>query len=156
SKVEPSQPPQPGPTNPAPFPLPEAPFSASVRCLDRHGYDWTFTARAATQKEFVVNVNDLSAMLQGQGFAPTKSPKTDDKPAPKPETKAEHHHEWDSRQDAPICPEHDNEMKLRQGRKGKFWSCDYHDDDDGWCKYTEPYRPHAKDRPQRRNDNWED
>ncbi len=37
---------------------------------------------------------------------------------------------------APICPVHGQPMRLRQGRRGSFWSCSARDEWGQWCRET--------------------
>ena len=37
---------------------------------------------------------------------------------------------------APICPVHGQPMRLRQGRRGSFWSCAARDEWGEWCTQT--------------------
>jgi hypothetical protein len=37
---------------------------------------------------------------------------------------------------APICPVHGQPMRLRQGRRGSFWSCSAKDEWGVWCTQT--------------------
>ena len=37
---------------------------------------------------------------------------------------------------APICPVHNQPMRLRQGRRGSFWSCSARDEWGEWCRET--------------------
>ena len=37
---------------------------------------------------------------------------------------------------APICPVHHQPMRLRQGRRGSFWSCSARDEWGEWCRET--------------------
>lgn len=36
----------------------------------------------------------------------------------------------------PVCPVHNQPMRLRQGRRGNFWSCSARDEWGEWCKET--------------------
>ena len=113
---------QPTATTATPAPLPEAPFSATVRVRSPRGFIWLVTARSLS-----VNVTGLEAVeerLLAAGFEPAEERST----AQVAQGEAS----------APMCPTHNKPMK--RGRRGWFCSVQVAPDDGTgkpvYCKCT--------------------